>query len=165
MTGFVDSKLYGPKVSMYQKAMNVGLSASFVELRHEATHRELPSLSVFRDATRRSLDWLWNQYWVHLPDLFLDPGPNAEFSKAQAKQLLQSSIERSGSNSTKSISPDSLRELQPLCKNPETISIVAQVLLGEAKTMRKKCVYDLVMIHASSIVHAPPLTLISFITS
>ncbi|KZZ90985.1 cell morphogenesis protein Las1 [Ascosphaera apis ARSEF 7405] len=66
VTGLVDSKLYGPRMTMYQKAMTLGLPASFVELRHEATHRELPSLSVFREATRRSLDWLWDFYWAGL---------------------------------------------------------------------------------------------------
>ncbi|KAI5302644.1 rRNA-processing protein las1 [Ascosphaera pollenicola] len=66
VTGLVDSKLYGPRMTMYQKAMTLGLPASFVELRHEATHRELPSLSVFREAARRSLDWLWDFYWAGL---------------------------------------------------------------------------------------------------
>lgn len=48
---------------MYQKAMAVGVPASFVELRHEATHRDLPSLAVLRNAARRSLEWLWEFYW------------------------------------------------------------------------------------------------------
>lgn len=68
VTGLVDSKLYGRKQTMYQKAMTLGLPASFVELRHEATHRELPSLIVLRSAVQRSLDWLWDAYWAKLPN-------------------------------------------------------------------------------------------------
>lgn len=49
---------------MFQRAIDLGLPASFVELRHEATHRELPSLIVLRNATQRSLEWLWDYYWA-----------------------------------------------------------------------------------------------------
>jgi ribosomal biogenesis protein LAS1 len=54
---------------MFQRAMDLGLPASFVELRHEATHREPPSLVVLRKASQRSLEWLWDNYWVGVEDL------------------------------------------------------------------------------------------------
>lgn len=59
----MDNKLHGAKKSMFSRALDLGLPASFVELRHEATHRELPSLTVLRDSTARSLEWLWGFYW------------------------------------------------------------------------------------------------------
>lgn len=54
---------------MFQRAMDLGLPASFVELRHEATHREPPSLVVLRKAAQRSLEWLWDHYWADIDDL------------------------------------------------------------------------------------------------
>ncbi|KAL4920484.1 Las1-like-domain-containing protein [Aspergillus aurantiobrunneus] len=63
VTGLVDNKLHGARKTMFSRAADLGLPASFVELRHEATHRELPSLTVLRDAVARSLDWLWGFYW------------------------------------------------------------------------------------------------------
>lgn len=51
---------------MYDKARRIGLPASFVELRHEATHGDLPSLVVLRRAAKKSLEWLWNDYWKYL---------------------------------------------------------------------------------------------------
>ncbi|KAL2821513.1 Las1-like-domain-containing protein [Aspergillus granulosus] len=64
VTGLVDSKLYaGQRKTMFARAIELGLPASFVELRHEATHRELPSLTVLRNSTQRSLEWLWGFYW------------------------------------------------------------------------------------------------------
>jgi ribosomal biogenesis protein LAS1 len=51
---------------MFQRAMDLGLPASFVELRHEATHREPPSLVVLRKAAQRSLEWLWDNYWASI---------------------------------------------------------------------------------------------------
>lgn len=66
MTGLVDSKLHGQRKTMFQRAVDLGLPASFVELRHEATHRELPSLVVLRGAAQRSLEWLWDYYWAKI---------------------------------------------------------------------------------------------------
>lgn len=51
---------------MFTKAKKIGLPASFVELRHEATHGDLPSLVVLRRAAERALEWLWNDYWKYL---------------------------------------------------------------------------------------------------
>lgn len=51
---------------MYVKAKEIGIPASFVELRHEATHGDLPSLAVLRRASEKALEWLWNDYWQYL---------------------------------------------------------------------------------------------------
>lgn len=69
VTGLVDTKIHGQRRTMFQRAMDLGLPASFVELRHEATHREPPSLVVLRKASQRSLEWLWDNYWVGVEDL------------------------------------------------------------------------------------------------
>jgi ribosomal biogenesis protein LAS1 len=52
---------------MYSIAKNIGLPATYVELRHQATHEELPSLSKLRTATQKALRWIWDCYWVKLP--------------------------------------------------------------------------------------------------
>ncbi|KAJ5973515.1 hypothetical protein N7481_010725 [Penicillium waksmanii] len=69
VTGLVDSKIQGPRKTMFQRAVDLGLPASFVELRHEATHREPPSLVVLRKASQRSLEWLWDNYWAGIDEL------------------------------------------------------------------------------------------------
>ena len=66
VTLLVDSKIHGQRKTMFQRAVDLGLPASFVELRHEATHRELPSLVVLRNAAQRSLEWLWDYYWAKI---------------------------------------------------------------------------------------------------
>lgn len=58
--------------SMYAHAAAIGLPEQFVDLRHRATHDEIPSLEVLRTMARRGLDWLWERWWkVHATD---DPG-------------------------------------------------------------------------------------------
>ena len=48
---------------MYAKAQQMGLPAMFVDLRHEASHGDMPSLANLRSAARRALQWLWDDYW------------------------------------------------------------------------------------------------------
>ncbi|KAL8279387.1 hypothetical protein RQP46_008199 [Phenoliferia psychrophenolica] len=50
--------------SMASLAAQLGLPLWFVELRHAATHEDLPGLSVLRDASRQALDWLYSHYWL-----------------------------------------------------------------------------------------------------
>ncbi|KAK4163532.1 beta-lactamase-like protein [Cladorrhinum sp. PSN259] len=73
VTGLLDShqeKLR--KQSMYDVAKSVGLPATFVELRHQATHETLPSLSRLRVAAKKGLEWMWGYYWVGIGPLSLD---------------------------------------------------------------------------------------------
>ncbi|PGH11246.1 hypothetical protein AJ79_04980 [Helicocarpus griseus UAMH5409] len=150
VTGLVDSKLYGKKQTMFQKAMELGLPASFVELRHEATHRELPSLIVLRNAAHQSLGWLWEFYWAGLDDAgIMDAGndvPNEsngglEFTKDAIRQTLKTLM--SGENGL-SESSGKRRSLRKVESSPELESIalvcsqqqegaqaVAQVLLEQ----------------------------------
>jgi hypothetical protein len=55
-------------MSMYSIAKMIGLPATFVELRHQATHEQLPSLVKLRSAARKALAWIWEYYWKHLDD-------------------------------------------------------------------------------------------------
>ncbi|OTA61089.1 Las1-domain-containing protein [Hypoxylon sp. EC38] len=68
VTGLLDSHQDKQrKMSMYTVAKTIGLPATFVELRHQATHEQLPSLLKLRSAARKALDWIWDYYWKNLP--------------------------------------------------------------------------------------------------
>lgn len=45
-------------------AAQLGLPAWLVDLRHAATHEDLPSLELLRQASRESLTWLLNNYFL-----------------------------------------------------------------------------------------------------
>lgn len=67
MTGLLDGqqdKLR--KQSMYSLAKTVGLPATFVELRHQSTHEQLPPLALLRSAAKKALSWIWDYYWKNL---------------------------------------------------------------------------------------------------
>ncbi|CAH8303459.1 unnamed protein product [Eruca vesicaria subsp. sativa] len=44
-------------------AREIGIPRKLIDLRHEGSHRELPSLLVLRDASYEALEWLKSFYW------------------------------------------------------------------------------------------------------
>lgn len=94
VTGLVDSKLHGQRKTMFQRAIDLGLPASFVELRHEATHREPPSLIVLRNAVPRALEWLWDYYWSTIyPRIPVHDILSSSSSPVEAQAELSDAIE------------------------------------------------------------------------
>lgn len=93
---------------MFQRAVDLGLPASFVELRHEATHREPPSLVVLRKATQRSLEWLWDHYWGELDNgVFSRPESNDTASMESALRDILRNFAREPGHGVESAGPPS----------------------------------------------------------
>ncbi|KAI0639041.1 Las1-domain-containing protein [Trametes polyzona] len=65
VNGLVDPLQLGAYArSINSIAQQLGLPAWFVELRHAATHEDLPSLEVLRDAAREGMAWLLHNYFL-----------------------------------------------------------------------------------------------------
>jgi ribosomal biogenesis protein LAS1 len=50
--------------SMYAHAATIGMPDVFVDLRHQVTHGDIPSLVYLRRMTVNALEWLWERWWV-----------------------------------------------------------------------------------------------------
>ncbi|KAI5790159.1 Las1-like-domain-containing protein [Geopyxis carbonaria] len=50
--------------SMFQLAREQELPAMFIDVRHDATHGNLPSLRLLRVVVFKALQWLWEHYWA-----------------------------------------------------------------------------------------------------
>lgn len=67
MTGLTDVEQNArQKLSMFAVGKKIGLPASFVELRHQIIHEEMPSLINLRRAAVEALRWLYDDYWKHV---------------------------------------------------------------------------------------------------
>ncbi|KAF9015458.1 Las1-like-domain-containing protein [Cyathus striatus] len=67
VNGLVDPLQLGAYArSIAAIAAQLGLPPYLVELRHAATHEELPSIELLREASRQSLTWLLNNYFLPL---------------------------------------------------------------------------------------------------
>ena len=49
--------------SVANLAQQAGIPRLLVDVRHESTHNELPTLCVLRSAARQAMDWLRRRYW------------------------------------------------------------------------------------------------------
>ena len=73
---------------MFAIAKDVGLPATFIDIRHEATHGEMPSLVVWRDVARKSLTWLYDEYWSRLAE----SDQNVEMDVEELKSFLRTAL-------------------------------------------------------------------------
>ncbi|KAG8942603.1 rRNA-processing protein las1 [Tulasnella sp. 424] len=64
-------------------AAQIGLPAWFVELRHQATHEDLPSLLVLREAAREALTWLLHNYFIPTISPSLPSSSSIQLSPAE----------------------------------------------------------------------------------
>lgn len=135
---------------MYHLAQEMGIPASFVELRHEAAHRDMPSLITLRRAAQRSLEWLWQYYWTTVEDVpskgeangFVAEGElplNSRSAKYETRRLVDPVVQRA-SGPILSIKDRRVFEREntiPIAKSLSDIcqshgaALVAQVLLED----------------------------------
>ncbi|PPQ63705.1 hypothetical protein CVT24_004285 [Panaeolus cyanescens] len=85
VNGLVDPLQLGAYArSIASIAQQLNLPPWLVELRHAATHEELPSLDVLREAARQSMAWLLDNYFMPL----LNPLPVAPQEAPKMRPLL-----------------------------------------------------------------------------
>lgn len=82
-------------VPLYALAQMADLPASFVELRHAATHEDLPSIYLLRDMANRAVAWLWSNFWslqtldAESRQSSVKPSPTEQEYKGGVKDLLR----------------------------------------------------------------------------
>ncbi|PIA40851.1 hypothetical protein AQUCO_02400122v1 [Aquilegia coerulea] len=64
VNGIVDKGRKKEDISIAGRAAQLGLPPMLIDIRHEASHRDLPSLQLVRVASVEVLDWIKSTYWV-----------------------------------------------------------------------------------------------------
>ncbi len=128
---------------MYDVAREIDMPASFVELRHEATHEELPSIKRLMRNAELALDWLWQFYWAKLDETkSSESGVPSQIAawKPQISTILDTFMTRrrieikSGTNATSQTSASGIAclDIVKLCLgNRGLLEVVAETLLEE----------------------------------
>lgn len=81
-------------VPLHSLARDMDLPNSFVELRHAATHEDLPSVLLLREMAHRATDWLRVKYWVlneitPVSNGLMDPNVDKEYPQTRIKNVLR----------------------------------------------------------------------------
>eukprot|EP01029_Cantina_marsupialis_P017111 TRINITY_DN3845_c0_g1_i1.p1 TRINITY_DN3845_c0_g1~~TRINITY_DN3845_c0_g1_i1.p1 ORF type:complete len:569 (-),score=137.79 TRINITY_DN3845_c0_g1_i1:75-1781(-) len=65
VNGIVDSQQKGERAqSILKLAESIDFPSWLVDQRHAATHNELPSISILREAMSTGLKWFYDRYWM-----------------------------------------------------------------------------------------------------
>ncbi|CAN6462872.1 unnamed protein product [Victoria cruziana] len=78
VNGFVDQSQDGKRkrLSIAKAAEEIGLPRMLIDIRHESSHRGLPSLHLLRLAIDKALNWLKDYYWERqvkaIPNIYKD---------------------------------------------------------------------------------------------
>lgn len=78
-------------IPLHQLAKSLDIPSYFVELRHMATHENLPSLSMLRIAARGALNWLYDNYWRKIEDIELGQG-ESDIQGTQLTEAIQEEL-------------------------------------------------------------------------
>ncbi|KAI3882362.1 hypothetical protein MKX03_028062 [Papaver bracteatum] len=63
VNGVVEKTRKKTEVSIADAANAIGIPRMLIDIRHESSHRNLPSLNIVRLASVKALDWLKSYYW------------------------------------------------------------------------------------------------------
>ncbi len=117
INGLVDPSqkgLYADSVMSIAAAR--GIPSWIVELRHDGTHNQLPSLSVLRAASKHMIKWFYDNYW--------------EVQHQHIKILMEGDASSSSSSSSGRINRNVLEALGEACNTGITGIFVPNILLG-----------------------------------
>ncbi|XP_019238211.1 PREDICTED: uncharacterized protein LOC109218311 isoform X2 [Nicotiana attenuata] len=63
VNGVVEKTRKKIEISIGEAANDIGIPRMLIDVRHEGSHRDLPSLQLVRLASTKALDWLKSYYW------------------------------------------------------------------------------------------------------
>ncbi|XP_042484833.1 uncharacterized protein LOC122065099 [Macadamia integrifolia] len=63
VNGVVEKTRKRTQISIAEAADAIGIPRMLIDIRHEGSHRDLPSLQLVRLASLKALDWLRSYYW------------------------------------------------------------------------------------------------------
>ena len=93
-----------------------GIPSWIVELRHDGTHNQLPSINVLRAASKHMVKWFYDNYW--------------EVQHRHIKRLMEEGAESSDSPTSRKLDRGALGALGESCNTSITGVFIPYILLG-----------------------------------
>lgn len=122
--------------SVSKNADSAGLHPMLVDVRHEATHNQVPSLHMLRLAASHALSWLYSQYWSAQTDRTWASASDAVsvFERLVANQAARAAVSAaSGQSSQHTDSDADVTERSDEGASPAALKKQQKALLGELR--------------------------------
>ncbi|KAF7822193.1 pre-rRNA-processing protein las1 isoform X2 [Senna tora] len=111
VNGVVEKMRKKEEMSIAMAADAIGIPRMLIDVRHEGSHRELPSLQVVRSASVKALDWLKSYYWEPQSKAIPFQGDgNAKIRKEIKSKLRELAFYMKSNQSPQSCSPSLKRK-------------------------------------------------------
>ncbi|KZV36452.1 hypothetical protein F511_15957 [Dorcoceras hygrometricum] len=144
VNGMIEKTRKKNEVSIGEAADAIGIPRMLIDIRHEGSHRDLPSLKLLRRASEKAVDWLISYYWEPQDKAISNHSIQMENLKKKTKHRLQKiSLCRKAKIAVKaknSSSEGSKKRLNKLLKNvlllyssfsPQVAHVLLELLLDE----------------------------------
>ncbi|KAI3820130.1 hypothetical protein L1987_13988 [Smallanthus sonchifolius] len=106
VNGIVEKTRKKNEISIGEAADVIGIPRMLIDIRHECSHRDLPSLRLVRLASRKALDWLKDYYWEPQKMAIPYPGDQtANFGKEIKSKIRELAFSLDVKQATPSDSP------------------------------------------------------------
>lgn len=146
LNGVVDQSRKKKGQSISDSANLIGLPRLLVDIRHEASHNQLPTLPLLRLASKQGLDWLKSHYWEPQKNVFPNIRPEIEFRlymlalHIKRKQSIRTAALEAETYSLKKQIKSNIRRLAQFCTAYplEVVSVLLEVCLLKEGNLKDK---------------------------
>ncbi|XP_073130472.1 uncharacterized protein [Henckelia pumila] len=90
VNGVIEKTRKKNEISIGEAADAIGIPRSLIDIRHEGSHRDLPSLQLVRRASGKAIDWLKSYYWEHQENAI----PNPNIRKENIEKIINHRLQK-----------------------------------------------------------------------
>ncbi|CAN4096928.1 unnamed protein product [Withania somnifera] len=147
VNGVVEKTRKKAEISIADAANAIGIPRMLIDVRHEGSHRDLPSLQLVRLASTKALDWLKSYYWEPQKNA-IRRDSTASLRKEIKRKLLEMAFCLKVKQTNSSPSPEKRIRLGQLfletnlCKSPSG-NANESLLIGQLSYLCEKIVANL----------------------
>lgn len=146
LNGVVDQSQKKRGESINDSANSIGLPRLLVDIRHEASHNQLPTLPLLRLASEQALDWLKSHYWEPQKNVFPNIRPEIELRlymlalHIKKKRSMRAAALEAEIYGLKKHKKSNLRRLVQFCTAypSEVVSVLLEVCLLKEGNLKDK---------------------------
>lgn len=141
VNGIVEKTRKKNEVSIGEAAQVIGIPRMLIDIRHECSHRDLPSLRLVRLASTKALDWLKAYYWD--PQKLAIPCPSDRTAAKEIKSKIRElafnlDVKRTTKSSSSVVTEKRIKHYEHLCRSGKFLSLMAVKIQSSKSSGPKK---------------------------
>ncbi|PHU18164.1 hypothetical protein BC332_13859 [Capsicum chinense] len=137
VNGVVEKTRKKAEISIAEAANAIGIPRMLIDVRHEGSHRDLPSLQLVRVASTKALDWLKSYYWEPQKNV-IRRDSTANLRKEIKQKLLEMALCLKVKQSNSSHTSEKRIRLGQLCARNKFLSFISGKLPNSKTSGSKK---------------------------